>query len=55
MKSKDKRTKRVMKIRNAILKDEPFNKSICDECGFHIRSENHLDGQHHKNNIIPED
>lgn len=28
-----------------------MNKSFCDECGFRIRGENHLNGAHHNGRV----
>jgi hypothetical protein len=30
---------------------EKINKNICDECGFRIRSEGHLEGPHHNSRV----
>jgi len=39
------REKRIQKFKND---PENSNKNYCDVCGFRIRSENHLNGKHHK-------
>ncbi len=30
---------------------ENYNKNICAECGFRIRSKNHVNGAHHNGNV----
>jgi len=39
--SQQKREKRIMQGQN-------INPAFCNECGFRVRGENHLEGKHHK-------
>ena len=44
-----KESKKIMSSRiRAIRKANSKNPAICDTCGFHIRSKNHINGTHHK-------
>ena len=42
---------REMRIMDFKMNPEKNNKNICDECGFRIRNENHLEGGHHKGTV----
>ena len=44
------REKRIMTFRNATLK-HPANKKYCEECGFRVRGERHLEGAHHNGSV----
>lgn len=47
------REKRIMQWRNANFDSKlTANKNHCNECGFCIRGENHLEGAHHNGTII---
>ena len=44
--AKNVRERRVMKQKQATLR-HPANPKHCSECGFRIRSKNHVKGGHH--------
>lgn len=44
---------RVQIIKQAIWDRIPYNKHICDECGFHIRGLGHQAGAHHNGRVAP--
>lgn len=45
-KSRLRRDTRIL-LAQSSTKYHPSNKNHCDECGFHIRGEGHLEGSHH--------
>lgn len=43
---------RIRSYRMLVKPDaENFNKNICNECGFRVRGEGHLEGAHHNNHV----
>ena len=34
-----------------VMQGQDINPAFCNECGFRVRSENHLEGEHHKGTI----
>ena len=41
------RTTRIVELSKTEKGQKKINKNICTECGFKIRSENHVEGDHH--------
>ena len=36
-----------------IMMGQNINSAFCNECGFRVRGENHLEGAHHNGRVAP--